>query len=360
VTLSVGLSAMLIAVSESSLPRDRGKKLLAFARGGIPKYAIINLAQRRIEVYTDPRPDGYGLCTPHSEGQAIPVILDGTGYFRVETVSNQQQYTMLGVRAGDYFVYAAGRALGVPPPTRFGAGYTKAVPCGLSVDCTDHAPITVHVSARATTTGVDPTDWYAGPDTFPLIPRATMPASSPSPSPTTFATAEDAAAFLAESRLQARHVGAQSDCPLNVGCFWFTDKGTGHNAAYFLTVAGSNQDPLNCGVYVIDDQTTWRTLDVRCTSNSTTLPAVGATGHVQLGMAKPAACAATRRRVGTRASSAVSATARRSLSMTRPTTYRHRLRPAATRLRPRTSGGIWRAMDGWSTRTYTPARRIAR
>jgi Uma2 family endonuclease len=72
--------ALLIEVSESSLPRDRGKKLSAFARSRIPVYWIINLAERRIEVYIDPRPEGYGLCTPYREGQAIPLIIDGVEF----------------------------------------------------------------------------------------------------------------------------------------------------------------------------------------------------------------------------------------------------------------------------------------
>ena len=72
--------AMLIEVSESSRPRDRGQKLAAFARSGIPVYWIINLADRQVEVYTDPRPDGYGLCTPYREGQAVPVIIGGVEF----------------------------------------------------------------------------------------------------------------------------------------------------------------------------------------------------------------------------------------------------------------------------------------
>jgi Uma2 family endonuclease len=69
--------ALLIEVAESSLARDRGHKLSTFARCRIPVYWIINLADRRIEVYTDPRPDGYGLCTPYHEGQDVPILIDG-------------------------------------------------------------------------------------------------------------------------------------------------------------------------------------------------------------------------------------------------------------------------------------------
>jgi Uma2 family endonuclease len=73
-------AAVLIEVSESSLPRDRGKRLSTNARCGIPVYWIINLVERRIEVYTDPRPEGYGLCTVYREGQAIPVVIDGAEF----------------------------------------------------------------------------------------------------------------------------------------------------------------------------------------------------------------------------------------------------------------------------------------
>jgi Uma2 family endonuclease len=72
--------AALIEVSESSLPRDWGKKLSTYARCRIPVYWIINLAERRIEVYTDPRPEGYGLCTLYHEGQAVPVLIGGVEF----------------------------------------------------------------------------------------------------------------------------------------------------------------------------------------------------------------------------------------------------------------------------------------
>jgi len=51
----------------------------------------------------------------------------------------------------------------------YGGGYTQAVPCGLSIDCTDHSLIPVTVVAGQTVTA-DPGDWYAPPDTFPPMP----------------------------------------------------------------------------------------------------------------------------------------------------------------------------------------------
>ncbi len=49
-------------------------------------------------------------------------------------------------------------------------GYTNAVPCGLSVDCTDHSLIAITVIAGQTIT-VDPGDWYAPEGAFPPMPN---------------------------------------------------------------------------------------------------------------------------------------------------------------------------------------------
>ena len=44
----------LIEVAESTLERDRGGKLIAYAKGGVPTYWIVDLVERQIEVYTQP------------------------------------------------------------------------------------------------------------------------------------------------------------------------------------------------------------------------------------------------------------------------------------------------------------------
>ncbi len=46
--------ALLIEVSEHSLGRDRNTKLKVYAACSIPEYWIINLINRRVEVYTQP------------------------------------------------------------------------------------------------------------------------------------------------------------------------------------------------------------------------------------------------------------------------------------------------------------------
>jgi Uma2 family endonuclease len=68
---------LIVEVSETTYHRDRGKKWDANARSGIPVYWIVNLAKRRVEVYTDPTPEGYGSRRDYHSGEAIPVIIDG-------------------------------------------------------------------------------------------------------------------------------------------------------------------------------------------------------------------------------------------------------------------------------------------
>jgi hypothetical protein len=67
--------------------------------------------------------------------------------------------------AGVYHVVAYSE--GAPD---FGGGYSQSVPCGLSVECTDHSLIPVTVVGGQITSGVEARDWYAGPGAFPLNP----------------------------------------------------------------------------------------------------------------------------------------------------------------------------------------------
>ena len=52
-------AALLVEVSESSLSHDRGRKLAAYARNGIPEYWLIDLTAEKLEVYRDPFSTGY-------------------------------------------------------------------------------------------------------------------------------------------------------------------------------------------------------------------------------------------------------------------------------------------------------------
>lgn len=95
----------------------------------------------------------------------------GQGYY-IETVLNQGTFTMLGLPPATYYVLARPRDL--PPATPLIAGYNNAVPCGLWVECTDHILIPVTVTAGATSSGVNVSDWYAPPGTFPPEPAGSI------------------------------------------------------------------------------------------------------------------------------------------------------------------------------------------
>lgn len=47
----------VIEISESSLEHDRTTKLRIYAAAGVPQYLIVNLVERRVEVYEDPAVD---------------------------------------------------------------------------------------------------------------------------------------------------------------------------------------------------------------------------------------------------------------------------------------------------------------
>ena len=68
---------MLVEVSDSSLSDDRALASEVYGPAGIPVYWIVNLVHRRVEVYADPGPGGYGSTAVYAEGQAVPVVIDG-------------------------------------------------------------------------------------------------------------------------------------------------------------------------------------------------------------------------------------------------------------------------------------------
>jgi Uma2 family endonuclease len=67
----------LVEVAETTLARDRGEKLTAYAKGGIAVYWIVNLVDRQVEVYTGPGSDGYSSRIDYIAGQHVPVVIDG-------------------------------------------------------------------------------------------------------------------------------------------------------------------------------------------------------------------------------------------------------------------------------------------
>ena len=68
-------------VADSSLARDRNEKGPIYARDGIPVYWIVNIPDRRIEVYSDPSgPTDKPAYRNHRDFQSaeeVPVVLEG-------------------------------------------------------------------------------------------------------------------------------------------------------------------------------------------------------------------------------------------------------------------------------------------
>lgn len=91
--------------------------------------------------------------------------LDEKKYFMVDTQVNQSSFTISNVDPSSYFIVAYAKNY------ETSGSYTKAVPCGLSAECTDHTMIDVVVNPGETVTGIAVTDWYAPPSTFPKKPQ---------------------------------------------------------------------------------------------------------------------------------------------------------------------------------------------
>jgi Uma2 family endonuclease len=72
---------LIVEVADSSLLRDQRDKTRIYARGGIPCYWIVNLVDRRIEVYTQPSgPTAvptYASFQIYQPGDTISLVLDG-------------------------------------------------------------------------------------------------------------------------------------------------------------------------------------------------------------------------------------------------------------------------------------------
>jgi len=86
-------------------------------------------------------------------------------YYYTVTDQNDATYTISEMSNGEYYIVAYPLE-----NTSFAGGYTQAVPCGLSVECTDHSLIPVLVEGGVTTSNINPGDWYASPGTFPAYP----------------------------------------------------------------------------------------------------------------------------------------------------------------------------------------------
>lgn len=80
-------TGLAIEVSDSSLRFDAGEKLRAYASESLAAYWVVNLPNRRIDVYTRPtgpvEHPGYQECVRYSLDEVVPVILDGREVGRI-------------------------------------------------------------------------------------------------------------------------------------------------------------------------------------------------------------------------------------------------------------------------------------
>jgi Uma2 family endonuclease len=75
--------ALLVEVSDRTLPRDQGAKKAAYARGRIPVYWIVNLIDRQVEVHSGPTGRGYRTTRVYKPGQEVPVVIGGIKVGRI-------------------------------------------------------------------------------------------------------------------------------------------------------------------------------------------------------------------------------------------------------------------------------------
>jgi len=115
------------------------------------------------------------ICYP---AEGIPpmnlfFLLEGTGQVSVFPVTQNQSTFNVELAAGTYSAFAW------LPDYSIGGSYSQAVPCGLSVDCSDHSLIPVVVTAGQTTSGVDVCDWYGGEGSVPKPEGVEVPVQPP-------------------------------------------------------------------------------------------------------------------------------------------------------------------------------------
>jgi Uma2 family endonuclease len=84
--------ALVAEVADATLERDRTVKKSAYGRAGIAVYWIVNLVDRRIEVYSEPAgpdsPVGYRQHRQYGVADEVPVVIAGqpVGGFHVQAI----------------------------------------------------------------------------------------------------------------------------------------------------------------------------------------------------------------------------------------------------------------------------------
>jgi len=109
-----------------------------------------------------------GSLSYPSEGiPALKVVafdaISGDPAASIDTAAGQSSYS-LPLPPGVYNIIA------YTLDGRLAGGYTIAVLCGLTADCTDHSLVPIPVAGGLEVSDIDPADWYAPEGTFPPAP----------------------------------------------------------------------------------------------------------------------------------------------------------------------------------------------
>jgi Uma2 family endonuclease len=70
-------TALVVGIAGPNLPADRTDLARVYAAAGIPIYWIVNLAEGQVEIFSEPRRDGYQSHQVLSRGQDVPVVVAG-------------------------------------------------------------------------------------------------------------------------------------------------------------------------------------------------------------------------------------------------------------------------------------------
>lgn len=94
----------------------------------------------------------------------VAFAVNSQSYYYVITNENQNTYQIDNLPPGNYYVVA------YLQDGSLSAGYSQAVLCGLSVECTNNSLIAVPVTSGQVTNNINPQDWYAPLGSFPANP----------------------------------------------------------------------------------------------------------------------------------------------------------------------------------------------
>jgi hypothetical protein len=106
------------------------------------------------------------VCFPDGEIPSMTAYFEATdseSLVELPIAAGQSSYSVK-LSEGIYIAYAW-----LPDFSRGGL-YSRAVPCGLNVECEDHTVLAFSVSEEALVSGIDICDWYAGPFNVPYPP----------------------------------------------------------------------------------------------------------------------------------------------------------------------------------------------